>query len=211
MAIRLIPVRTESRRFCLSKFLGDPDMPADMHYPMVIVEENNEKYEYPLNFLCQIDCVDIAPYDKEGILPQEGMFYFFSTFEYFLGYDTPVRIPVGEWPKGYTVVKYTKSINPETFQSFVMTDDEDQPLSHPPFAIEFSICDDDESGLKLLGKSSNKDVTTDYHDHINFLQLATDSLLGLDLKEEGLINILIKPSDIQYGNWKLTRTHLFYK
>ncbi len=208
MAIKLIPKKTESRRFCMSKFWGDPDMPSDMQYPMLKVGDNDE--EYPLNFICQIDCADIASFDKEGILPKEGMFYFFVALDYFMGYDTPVKIPVGEWPRGYAVVKYTKNINPETFQSFIMVDEEGESLAELPLAIDFEECSQDDAGIKLLGKSSNGEVTKEFNDYINLLQLATNELLGLDLKKEGLINIFVKPSDIQYGNWKITRTNFFY-
>ncbi len=37
-----------------------------MEFPVMRVEEDGESYDYPLTFICQIDCEDIAPFDKEG-------------------------------------------------------------------------------------------------------------------------------------------------
>ena len=91
-----------------------------------------------------------------------------------------------------------------------MVDEEGESLAELPLAIDFEECSQDDAGIKLLGKSSNGEVTKEFNDYINLLQLATNELLGLDLKKEGLINIFVKPSDIQYGNWKITRTNFFY-
>lgn len=55
---------------------------------MKITEEDGTEGEYPLTFICQIDCEDIAPFDKEGLLPHEGMLYFFAAIDEFIGYDS---------------------------------------------------------------------------------------------------------------------------
>ena len=68
MAIRLRPEKTERILFCGSKWWGDPDLPENMQYPTFTVEEDGEKYDYPLTFICQINCEDIAPFDTEGIM-----------------------------------------------------------------------------------------------------------------------------------------------
>ena len=66
---------------------------------MKITEEDGTESEYPLTFICQIDCEDIAPFDKEGLLPHEGMLYFFAAIDEFIGYDSPEHFPLGRWPK----------------------------------------------------------------------------------------------------------------
>ena len=66
---------------------------------MKITEEDGTEGEYPLTFICQIDCEDIAPFDKEGLLPHEGMLYFFAAIDEFIGYDSPEHFPLGRWPK----------------------------------------------------------------------------------------------------------------
>ena len=111
MAIRIKLERTETELFCSSKWWGDPDMPADMEYPFT--------EDYPLTFICQIACEDIAPYDPEGLLPHEGMFYVFGAVDEYAGYESPVHNGIGLWPRKQIVVKYTKSINFETFRSAI--------------------------------------------------------------------------------------------
>ena len=103
MAIRLRLNKTERILFCGSKWWGDPDMPENMQYPTMTVEEEGEKYEYPLTFICQINCEDIAKFDPEGKLPHEGMLYFFGAIDELLGYESPTPTCIGEWPKGHFV------------------------------------------------------------------------------------------------------------
>ncbi len=75
---------SEANLFCSSKWWGDPDLPADMEYPTVEVTDEDGTYDYPLTFVCQIDCEDIAPLDTEGLLPHQGMFYVFAGLDEYL-------------------------------------------------------------------------------------------------------------------------------
>ena len=202
MAIGIKLSKTERVLFCGSKWWGDPDMPENMQYPVVQVNEEGETYEYPLTFICQINCEDIASFDPEGYLPHEGMLYFFAAIDKWLGYDSPTENDRGEWARGHFVVKYAKSINFETFQSCVMVDDDDQSLTEPEMEMIFSECADDASGLKILGIPHSADVKGDYPDHINLLQLDTDAGAGIALDGSAQINLLIKESDLKVGNWK---------
>ena len=120
MAIAINLNKTERILFCASKWWGDPDMPETMEYPTVEVTEDGETYDYPLTFLCQINCEDIAAMDKTGLLPKEGMLYFFAAIDKWIGYESPTSNGAGEWPKGYVSVKYAKCINFETFRSSVI-------------------------------------------------------------------------------------------
>lgn len=53
-----------------SKYGGRPDVPADFQWP-------HDNSGYPLSLLLQIDCADLAPLDREGLLPSSGHLYFF--------------------------------------------------------------------------------------------------------------------------------------
>ena len=150
MAIKLTLEKTERILFCGSKWWGDPDMPENMQYPTMEVNDEGETFDYPLTFVCQINCEDIAPFDKEGKLPHEGMLYFFAAIDDYIGYESPVQNPVGEWPKGRLVVKYAKAINFETFQTCMLVGDEDEQLTEPELTITFSECEDSENGIKML-------------------------------------------------------------
>lgn len=202
MAIQLTFKKTERILFCASKWWGDPDMPANMEYPTIEVTEDGETYDYPLTFLCQINCEDIAPYDKEGKLPHEGMLYFFAAIDKWHGYDSPTSNAAGEWAKGNLVVKYAKAINFETFNTCMLTDDEDQSLTDPELEITFSECADDADVCRILGASADAEL-------LNFLRIPSDQLLELDFAPEGTaLNILIKDSDLHFGNWKKSKALL---
>lgn len=206
MAIKLTLNPTERILFCGSKWWGDPDMPENMQYPTITVNEEGETYDYPLTFVCQINCEDIAAYDPEGRLPHEGMLYFFAALDKWLGYDSPTTNGAGEWSKGHFVVKYAKTINFETFQSCMMVDDDGEALTEREMEIVFSECPDDENCIKLLGSASSADVAAKYEGLENLFQIVRDT--NLDVEFEGQLNLMIRPSDLHYGNWKKTIAHL---
>ena len=203
MAIKLTLEKTERILFCGSKWWGDPDMPENMQYPTMEVNDEGETFDYPLTFVCQINCEDIAPFDKEGKLPHEGMLYFFAAIDDYIGYESPVQNPVGEWPKGRLVVKYAKAINFETFQTCMLVGDEDEQLTEPELTITFSECEDSENGIKMLAGVADKG----YPDHVSLLQIASDAIGGIELKDQ-TINVLMKDSDLKFGNWKRAKAVL---
>ena len=181
MAIRLDLIEKNRNLFCESKFWGDPDMAPDMEYPMLDGR--------PLTFLCQVDCYDISPLDPDGILPHEGMLYFFADIDDLLGYETGINHGPGEWPKGHALVKYTKAVNMETFKSVVQVDEDDEPLSQKAVALAFSACDGSFGGLRMLGDAPDGYVT----------------LLQVPLDPQHTLRFEIKVSDLGYGNWKKAR------
>lgn len=61
-----------------SKIGGYPDLPTDFEWPYYEgVDYDDVKKNRPLSFLAQINLKDIAEYDNEKVLPNEGMLYFF--------------------------------------------------------------------------------------------------------------------------------------
>lgn len=201
MAIKLTLKKTERILFCGSKWWGDPDMPENMQYPVKEVTEDGETYDYPLTFVCQINCEDIAKFDNDGRLPHEGMLYFFAAMDDYIGYESPLHNPSGEWPKGRLVVKYAKSINFETFQTCMLVGDEDEQLTEPELEIEFSESDDSSKGIVLLADNS------DMPDHIRLLQICSDSTGNIDMGN-GKLDIIIKESDLKFQNWKKAKAIL---
>ena len=206
MAIKLTLQHSERVLFCASKWWGDPDMPENMQYPTIEVTEDGETFDYPLTFVCQINCEDIAAFDPENKLPHEGMLYFFAAIDKWLGYDSPTKNDLGEWTKGHFVVKYAKAINFETFQSCMLVDDEDQALTEREMEIVFSACEDDEKCIKMLGTPSSANVAQKYEGLVNLLQIVHDT--NLDVEFDGELNLMMKESDLHFGNWKKTVAHL---
>lgn len=201
MAIKLTLNKTERILFCGSKWWGDPDMPENMQYPTMQVTEDGETFDYPLTFICQINCEDIAPFDKEGKLPHEGMLYFFAAIDDYTGYESPVRNPEGEWPKGRVAVKYAKNINFETFQTCMLVGDEDEQLTEPELEIVFSESDDNEAGIRMLCNDSVEP------EHQTLLEIISDSVSGINLQDKS-IHIIMKDSDLKFGNWKRAKALL---
>ncbi len=200
MAIRLTVKETDRVLFCGSKWWGDPDMPEAMEYPMT--------EDYPLTFVCQINCEDIAKFDPEGKLPHEGMLYFFAALDQWLGYESPLENGIGEWPKGHFVVKYAKEVNFETFRSCIMVDEDDNPVTEPEREIEFSECADYADGIKLLGVPFYEEIRMEYPDMINLLQLDEDDELCMRFYDCGMVNLMMKESDLKFRNWKKTKAYL---
>lgn len=211
MAISIRAKKSERILFCASKWWGDPDMPENMEYPTIMVDDEGESYEYPLTFVCQINCEEIAPFDAEGQLPHEGMLYFFAAMDEWLGYESPTTNGAGEWAKGHFVVKYAKAVNFETFRSCIMVDDEDNSLTEPELEMIFEGCDDSGSGLKLLGIPDTEEVKNTYPEMISLLQIDSDEELGVNLGENGRLNLMMKPSDLKFSNWKKTKAYLHVK
>lgn len=207
MAIRINLQETETELFCSSKWWGDPDLPADMEYPTAVAQEDGETYDYPLTFICQIDCEDIAPFDPEGRLPRHGMFYVFAGIDEYLDYGSPFHNGPGQWDRKQVVVKYTKAINFETFRSAILVDDQDQPLTQPALKMTFEACDEGADGTKLLGIPFYDQVRQEMPDCVNFLQICSDTA-GLRFNENGMLNLLYSSADFAAGKWKLIKCYL---
>jgi len=183
MAARIDIENTERELFCCNKWWGDPDMPAEMEYPMMDTPEG----KYPLTFLCQIDCEDAAKYDKSGLMPKEGMLYFFAAVDELIGYDSPVHLGKGEWPKGSVMVKYAKEVNFETFNSCMMVGEDGESLTERALLLTLSEAAEDAPGIRLYGAPAREGYQT-------LLQVAFDP--------ENTLTIDLKDSDVKYGNWK---------
>jgi len=185
--------KTQTNLFCSSKWWGSPDLPPDAEYPMMKVTMDGEECEYPLTFICQVDCEDIGPLDKEGLLPREGMLYFFAAIDDFNGYESPEHFPLGRWPAKAVRVKYAKSINMETFNSCMLVDEEDNDLAEEALKMTFA---EGKGALSLLGGDCPEEGC------ISLLHLDTDDVAGLRFPDGTGFDILIKESDLRFGNWK---------
>ena len=90
----------------------------------------------------------------------------------------------------------------------MLVDDEDQPLTDHELEITFSACAEDEEGFKLLGVPSSPQTRENYPDMLSLIQLGCDAELGLQFQGNGMVNLLMKESDLKFGNWKKTKAFL---
>ena len=70
--------------------------------------------------------------------------------------------------------------------------------------MTFSECDDDAPGLKLLGMPCTGDKEN--QPCLNLLQLDENQEAGLNFN--GVLNVMMKESDLKFGNWKKTIAYL---
>lgn len=72
-----------------SKIGGKPDLPKDFNWFYYKGKTWDEiEKNRPLSFLAQINCAEAKEYDSEGLLPDNGMLYFFYELESMTwGYD----------------------------------------------------------------------------------------------------------------------------
>lgn len=70
--------RKEKYKLCGTRFGGQPDVPEGFVWPTFEGEDYcGDVAERPLAFLAQINCEEIAPFDKEHLLPDHGLLSFF--------------------------------------------------------------------------------------------------------------------------------------
>jgi uncharacterized protein YwqG len=195
--IRITTNPADGPLFGQSKWWGEPDMPADLDWPEVTVEdEDGEAYDDPLTFVCQIRCADIAPLDPEGLLPHEGMLYFFAALDYFLGdMDTPSYPGMGTWPQQYAQVLYAPST--DELHTHELRYPDNTPATMPAEAISFSACDNRSDGLRLLGHPYIDEVGEAMPGRLSLLQIDEDDRWNLVFHDCGTLNFLISPDDLR--------------
>ena len=111
----------------VSKIGGKPYLPANFKWPVYTSKDDN--VARPLSFFCQINLKEIRDYDKDDLLPDSGMLYFFYECESFCwGFDPS--------DKGAAKVYYFENI--EEFVPMELPSDLIESYSMPEIAIRFS-------------------------------------------------------------------------
>ncbi len=200
---------TDGPLYGQSKWWGQPDMPEDMEYPEVtVVDADGEEYEEPLTFVCQIRCEDLVRYDREELLPDSGMLYFFAALDYFFGdFDAPLSPGMGLWQEKYYKVLYASSI--EDLHTHKIVYEDGRPYGLPAEAITFSCCEQADYGIRMLGRPYLDEVYEEMPDMISLLQIDEDDRWRLVFYDCGMLNFLIKPRDLRERRWDKVRCHLF--
>lgn len=151
------------------KLGGKPYLPANFEWPTFESEEDG--IERPLSFFCQINLVQVKPYDKDNVLPESGMLYFFYECETSTwGFD----------PSDADAARVFYFENTDGFVSLDLPDELAEEYVIPEIAVEFKAqksypnfeefdcysdldcdCDDYSEVLEELGV----DVDRDPEDH----------------------------------------------
>ena len=194
--------------FGKSKWWGSPDLPQDMDYPCY-TDDTGE--EWPLTFVCQINCADLQDYAAP--LPKEGLLCFFARLDYYLGYDDVGVSGEGVWPSQDAKVIYIPPEEMEILQQKILVDDDDNPLVLPPRKIKFVVSSKNTSGSgghKLLGKPDLMpwaDWDAPCEGWQLLLQVDSDEAEDFVLRfmDEGIMYFLIHPSDLAQSNFSDVR------
>lgn len=213
--------------FGQSKWWGFPDMPEDLEYPEVPVREEYvdddgrdavDEYDDPLTFICQIRCSDLAAVDPEGLLPHEGMLYFFAALDYFLGnLDAVVSPGLGEWEAPCFKVLWAPSCENLHTHSILYEDGTEACLPAVPMTFVAGggssgsaggFCGASGDGFQLLGRPFYDEVVQEMPGMINLLQIDENDDWGLRFFDCGMLNFLIAPADLAARRWSAVRCYL---
>lgn len=118
--------RTKSLRPDSSKIGGKPFLPVDFVWPIFTDKADNETR--PLSFFCQLNLSELAPFDKEKLLPEKGILSFFYECESFCwGFDPE--------DKGAARVFYFEDTS--DFIAFDVPEDLNEDYTIPEIAVKF--------------------------------------------------------------------------
>lgn len=185
MAIRINIVDSHPNLFCDSKWWGDPELPEDLKYPMV--------EGVPMTFITQLSLYDLSKFDSDGLLPQEGMFYFFADLDEFID-EAPESVI--ELPRSSFAVRYTKTVNMETFATVQLMDEDDEPIAPAAYPVEFEQVADDAEGTVILGTKLPETIREAIPDAVSILSFVF---------AQSRFQFVLSSKDIGFGNWKRAR------
>lgn len=178
-----------------SKWWGFPDLPEEMDWPSVPVNDDGDEYDDPLTFICQLRCDELAPYDPEGLLPHEGMLYFFAALDYFLGDLGGICPGLGGWEAPYFRVMYSPSC--ENLHQHSLFYEDGSPAVLPAEEIRFSrVGEGEDCYTRLLGYPFFEEVSGELPGMVSLLQVDENDDWGLRFFDSGMLNFLIAPEDL---------------
>lgn len=205
IAIKTQPA--EGDLFGQSKWWGFPDLPEELDWPSVPVNDEGDVYDDTLTFICQIRCEELAPFDPEGLLPHTGMLWFFASLDYFLGNLDAVCPGMGEWEYPYFRVLYSNDL--DSLHEHTLLYDDGTPAVLPAEAIRFSrVSRDEDSYTRLLGQPFFEEVSGELPGLISLLQLDEDDRWGLRFFDSGMLNFMISPEDLSARRFGAVRAWL---
>ncbi len=202
--IRIRTERCETGLAGRSKWWGFPDLPDSLDWPEVQVNDGSELYGDPLTFICQIRCEDIAALDPEGLLPHEGMLYFFAAMDYWLGNLDAAAFPgLGEWSPQYFRVLYSPSC--EGLNTHKLLFEDGTSACPPEEAIVFGEGDE---YTALLCEPYLEEIREAMPGMTALLQIDENESWGLRFFDCGMMCFLISPASLRAHRWQDVRCYL---
>lgn len=200
--IRIIPHACEEKDLPsgASKMWGSPDLPHSFNFPTYKDEEGDDVHYV---FMCQINCSDLAPFDKENVLPHKGMLYIFARLDYALGDFLAEPMPSGFWDREDVKVLFWPHDKTETLEENVLIDDDGIEVAPRPYRLEFSCVEEDAGapydGYKMLGTPAYLAEEIDMSRYRLLFQLDSceeNDRTELNLMDCGMLYFLIPYEDL---------------
>lgn len=182
--IHLLTQKTDESLIGQSHWWGAPDLPEDVPYPCVRVQEtmddgHNEEYDEPLTFLFQLRLEDIAHVDTG--LPKTGILHFFAPLDYHLG-ELESPLDYHEKP----VVLYTPCT--DNLKPYVITyEDTDESIFRPAERILVDRGED----IILFGTPVHEEIEWAHEGEICLLMLEENEEWGLRFYDCGTYYIFV--------------------
>ncbi len=178
--IQLVPSHRAVTRPDETKLGGKPFLPAGFEWP--VFTDKNEGITRPLSFFCQVNLKDIAPLDKDQMLPDHGMLYFFYECASFCwGFDPD--------DKGVAPVYYYEDTT--GFVPCAVPAELDPEYTIPEISVQFTSGD---SFPQFEEFECYSDLNPDWEDYDDVLEK-----LGVDPEEEGERHKLLGYADLIQG------------
>ena len=192
------PVEEDELPIGASKMWGSPDLPHSFDFPTYQDEEGDDVHYV---FMCQLNCAELAPYDKEGRLPHKGMLYIFAKLDYVLGDFLAEPMPSGFWNKGDVKVLFWPHDDMDSLEEVILLDDDDGEVALPPCRLEFSAAEETEpeDGYKMLGTPAYLADGIDMSRNTLLFQLDSceeNAPAELRLMDCGMLYFLIPTADL---------------
>lgn len=183
----------------ISRFWGNPDLPCGTDFPSY-TDENGE--ECPHVFLCQINLKELALYDKENLLPHEGILSFFAKIADYLGYYSGADC-IGGSISAREDVKVLYFPDNESLEETVYAGKGPAVDSPSPLKMDFStepgLRPDDHAVFALPEHRPWENWDAPFEDWPILLQV--DSFegkdFGLNFMDVGVLDFIISPSDLE--------------
>ena len=184
-----------------SYFWDAPQLPSEDMYPWTTDENGNK---YPMQFICQLNCKELP---ENGLLPRQGMLWFFGEVDYFLGYDVEAPCGMGLWPKESIKVLYADVDSSLLKRVNFFTEDD----MIPPHEISMRSGTGKYLCFTLLGEPYEEEVSQEFGDEwTQLLQLDSDANEHFDLRffDEGLLYLMIEKKRLLNGDFSNVQAYM---
>ena len=187
-----------------SHWWGFPDLPDDLDWPDVPVNDDGEVYGDPLTFVCQVRCEDFAPFDPDGVFPHTGMLYFFAAMDYWLGNQGALAFPgLGEWSAPYFRVLYSPDCDGLNTHKLLYDDGSSACL--PAEKIVFG---EGDGYTGFGGEPYLDEIREAMPGMLSLLQIDEDDRWNLRFFDCGMLCFLISPQSLSERRWQDVKCYL---